>query len=121
MAEQRGPADCDDSRLSASSVERLNRTCYCVGVDTTALQGQLETDLGVRGLSHALLETHPHLFAALPVFVARDHLEQMASVIAAVETVVATPAFRRAAMAGHRTSRASIRGREAGCWATIST
>jgi hypothetical protein len=46
-----------------------------------------------------MVETHPHLFASLPVFVARQHIEQMARVIEAVENVIATPTFRRAALA----------------------
>jgi len=46
-----------------------------------------------------MVETHPHLFASVPMFVSREHIERMARVIGAVETVVATPHFRRAALA----------------------
>jgi hypothetical protein len=46
-----------------------------------------------------MLETHPNLFASLPMFVARDHLEKMARVIDAVEEMVETPVFRRTALA----------------------
>ena len=59
----------------------------------------LEADLGARGLSRAMVETHPHLFASVPMFVSREHVERMARVIGAVEAVVATPHFRRAALA----------------------
>ncbi|MDW5443505.1 hypothetical protein [Polaromonas sp. SM01] len=59
----------------------------------------LEADLGKRGLSLAMVETHPHLFASVPMFVSRDHLEIMARVVKAVEAVAATPLFRQAALA----------------------
>jgi hypothetical protein len=93
------PKGCDDRCRSAPSIEALNRTCYCLSVDKGALRHGLETDLGVRDLPVAMLETHPNLFASLPVFVARDHLEKMARVIDAVEEVVETPVFRRTALA----------------------
>ena len=99
LTEELEPKGCNDSCRLAPSIDALNRMCYCLSLDEEALRRGLETDLGVRGLSHAMVETHPHLFAALPVFVARNHLEHMARVIDAVERVVETPVFRRAAMA----------------------
>lgn len=99
ITEEPEPKGCDDSCRSAPSIEALNRMCYCLSLDEEALRRELETDLGVRGLSRAMAETHPHLFAALPVFVARHQLERMARVVDAVERVVETPAFQHAAMA----------------------
>ncbi len=93
------PAGCGNSCQSATSVEELNRTCYCLSLDEQALRRSLEADLGARDLSRAMLETHPHLFASVPMFVSREHLIQMARVIGAVEAVVATPKFRGAALA----------------------
>jgi hypothetical protein len=93
------PTGCDTSCQSELSIEALNRTCQCLSVDKEALRHGLEADLGVRGLSTAMLATHPHLFASLPVFVARHHIEQMAHVIDAVEKVVETSTFRCAAFA----------------------
>jgi len=90
---------CDERCRSAPSIEALNRICYCLSLEEGALRRELETDLGVRGVSRAMVETHPHLFASLPVFIARNHLEQMACVIEAVERVVETPVYRRAALA----------------------
>lgn len=89
---------CNDRCQSASSIEVLNRMCYCLSLDEGALRRGLELAFGERGLSHTMIETHPHLFASLPVFVARDQLEQMARVIEAVERVVETPVYRRAAL-----------------------
>jgi len=82
----------------ADAIETLNRDCYCVSLDRGALRGELEADLGARGLFRPLLETHPHLFASLPVFVSRRHVERMAQIIAAVEAVVGIAAYRDAVM-----------------------
>ena len=90
---------CGNSCQTATSIDALNSTCHCLSLDEEALRGGLEADLGRRGLSQAMVETHPHLFAAVPMFVARAHLDSMARAIAAVEAVVATPHFRRAALA----------------------
>lgn len=89
---------CNDRCQPESSIEALNRMCYCLSLDEEALRRGLELAIGERGLSSAMIETHPHLFASLPVFVARDQLEHMARVIEAVETVVETSAYRRAAL-----------------------
>ena len=92
-------AGCDNSCPAATSIEALNRTCYCLSLDEEALRRGLEADLGARGLSRTMVETHPHLFASVPMFVSREHVDRMARVIGAVEAVVATPHFRRAALA----------------------
>ena len=47
----------------------------------------------------ALSETHAHLFATTPVFIDEGHLIAMASVVTAVEQIVATPVFQQAALA----------------------
>jgi len=67
---------------------RLNRECDCVGTDLPALRQQL--DLG---------ESHPHLFADVPVFVAKEHAREMQRVISAVEAVTRLPAYREQVLA----------------------
>ena len=96
---QPDPQGCGNSCQTATSIEALNRTCYCLSLDEGALRRSLEADLGTRGLSSAMVETHPHLFASVPMFVSREHVEGMARTIGAVEAVVATPLFRRTALA----------------------
>ncbi len=91
--------DCGNRGDAAASIEALNRTCYCLSLDEVALRRSLEADLGMRGLSLAMAATHPNLFASVPMFVSREHIEAMARVIEATEAVVATPHFRRAALA----------------------
>jgi len=90
--------DCDADCRSASSLEALNRSCHCISLDRDRLRRELEHDLGERELPATLIDTHPHLFASLPVFVPRSQIEQMARVVNAVEQVVHTAVFRGAAL-----------------------
>ena len=47
-----------------------------------------------RGVYPLILEKCPHLFAAMPVFVLRLHLDRMAEIVRAAQTVIALPAYR---------------------------
>ena len=78
---------------------RLNRDCFCVGADLPALTAWLRQDLAQRGYDWHIVETHPHLFSELAVFVSSRHLAKMQSLVAAVESVVANPAYVAAALA----------------------
>ena len=80
-------------------IETLNTDCFCVSLDADALRRAIEADPAARGLSKLIAERCPHLFAALPVFVARTHVDEMAKVIHAVEQVAALPSYRQAALA----------------------
>jgi len=80
-------------------IETLNRDCFCVSLDNDALRRALEADPAAHGLQRMIEERCPHLFASLPVFVSREHVEGMARVIQAIEAVVALPAYREAALA----------------------
>jgi hypothetical protein len=75
-------------------IEKLNTECFCVSLDRAALRAAMDKDPTAGGLSALIGERCPHLFAALPVFVSRAHVEEMARIIAAVEEVVALPAYR---------------------------
>jgi len=75
-------------------IETLNTDCLCLSLDRAELQRALEADPAAQGLGRLIEERCPHLFAALPVFVSRKHVDAMAEVIRAVESVVALPAYR---------------------------
>ena len=62
---------CGNNCAATTSIEALNRACYCLSLDEAALRGGLEADLGTRGLSKAMVESHPHLFASVPMFISR--------------------------------------------------
>lgn len=79
-------------------IEALNDDCFCISLDANALRRSIESDPAAHGLAGMIAERCPHLFAALPVFVSRAHVDEMAKVISAVESVVALPAYREAAL-----------------------
>jgi hypothetical protein len=96
------PDDC------STAAEVLNRDCACVTLDHAAL----ETSLGSDGLYREIFATRPHLFSDSIVFVGRRHLQHMAELVAAVEEIVALPAWQERvlgwapASARHRTAAA---------------
>lgn len=79
-------------------IETLNADCFCVSLDAQALRRAIESDPAASGLSELIARRCPHLFAALPVFVSRTHVDEMAQVIRAVEEVVALPDYREAVL-----------------------
>lgn len=66
-------------------IERHNRDCVCLSLDTKALRKALALALGAE---------HQHLFSAHPVFVSAAHRARMAEVVQAVGTVVRLPSYR---------------------------
>jgi hypothetical protein len=81
-------------------IDTLNTDCFCISLDPEALRHAIESDPAASGLSELIAGRCPHLFAALPVFVLRQHVDAMAQVIRAVEEAVALPAYREAVLAG---------------------
>ena len=80
-------------------IEALNSDCFCISLDRQALRRTLEADPAAHGIHRLIEERCPHLFAALPVFVSRRHVDEMAAAIRAAEAVIALPAYREAALA----------------------
>jgi len=81
-----------------STVDELNRGCFCPAVDPAALHERLEAVLHEHGLPATLADSHANLFATLPVFVSRHHIGQMQAVVSAIEDVVATERYRDAVL-----------------------
>src|SRR4051812_12409212 len=79
--------------MSSSEVqfaEELNRDCQCVGTHVSAVRERLGA---------SLVESHAHLFSELPVFIAPGHAEDMRATVAAVERVIALPAYQSTVLA----------------------
>lgn len=72
----------------------LNQECFCISLDQKALADALDAELGTADLSTMVQERCPYLFASQPIFVAAQQIARMANVVQAVESVVATPAYR---------------------------
>ncbi len=81
------------------TAEALNRDCACISLDVPALQTLLDQGAEHAELYASILKEQPHLFASVPVFLARSHVEAMLATVRAVEAVVHTPAYQSAALA----------------------
>ena len=78
-------------------IETLNADCVCASLDAGALAAAI--DAQSPGLSGLIEQRCPNLFAALPVFVSRRHVDAMGAVVGAIEELVALPAYREVALA----------------------
>jgi len=76
----------------ARLAERLNTGCQCRSLDRERLRAELEHESP--GFFAEVMEGRPHMFAESMVFVGGRHAQQMADIVAAVERVVALPAYR---------------------------
>lgn len=81
----------------ARVAERLNASCQCVSLDRERLRTELERESP--GFHAAVTAGRPHLFADAMVFVGARDAQRMAAVVAAVERVVALPAYQSHVMA----------------------
>ena len=90
---------CEPNACTDITASGLNRDCRCIGLDPERLKNALAADPHNAPLFDEIATTRPHLFAQLPVFVAQSHIAQMRAAIAAVERVVALPAYREHVLA----------------------
>ncbi|NJD35839.1 MAG: hypothetical protein FIA96_13565 [Betaproteobacteria bacterium] len=85
---------------SHSSIERaqqLNAGCQCVSLDRVGLEAELERVSP--GFHDEVMAGRPHLFSHSVAFVSAEHVQRMARLVAAVERVVALPAWREHVLA----------------------
>jgi hypothetical protein len=80
------------------SAESLNRGCVCRPVDRVRLCRELEAEPSLTGMCDDIQRTRPHLFSATAVFISREHFERIATIIAAVESVVGLPDYSELAL-----------------------
>ncbi len=79
--------------------DTLNRQFRCITLNEAALMEGLSAAVGDAGLLADIRRERPHLFSATAVFVAPADVARMQTVIDAIETVVALPAFRERVLA----------------------
>lgn len=72
----------------------LNSSCFCISVDRDELAREFQTSAETRTALSAMGDEHANMFAALPVFVARQHLDRMAEIVRAAEAVISSRAYR---------------------------
>ncbi|WP_293680964.1 hypothetical protein [uncultured Phenylobacterium sp.] len=73
----------------------LNRECFCVTLDSAKLQAAIRAEAPNPDLAAALLAARPHLFAGMPVFLARSDLKAMLDVVSAVEAAGVDPGYQQ--------------------------
>jgi hypothetical protein len=83
---------------SDRTAELLNDQCFCVGAEPAALAQALDMAGGPADVAALVAERCPHLFASQAVFVSSAQATQMAALMAAIEAVVALPAYRAAVL-----------------------
>jgi len=81
-----------NSSHSIALADRLNADCQCVSLDRKGLAAELERVSP--GFHDEVMAGRPHLFADSVAFVSAEHVQRMARLVAAVERVVALPAYR---------------------------
>lgn len=79
--------------------ERLNRECACITLDRVALCAAMEKEAGDPEFCATLIETRPHLFSNVPVFLSEANVAAMLRVVHAIESVARLPAYRDAVLA----------------------
>ena len=72
--------------------DRLNAGCHCESLDRARLDSELERVS--QGFNELVMAQRPHLFSSSVTFVGDEHIRQMAALIAAIEQVVAMPAYQ---------------------------
>jgi hypothetical protein len=94
-------ADTLKAALSTFTSERLNAECFCISLDSAALEQALAAGAGAAasGVYELLQQRCPYVFAARPVFVSPEHNERIAALIRAIESVVAMPSYREEVLA----------------------
>ena len=85
------------SDSSIALADRLNADCHCVSLDSAGLEAELERVSP--GFHDEVMAGRPHLFSSSVAFVGAEHVQRMARLVAAVERVVALPAYREHVLA----------------------
>jgi hypothetical protein len=79
--------------------DALNLGCHCRTLSPDLLREQLERDPSLAGLTQSLAQTRPHLFSSTVVFLSSQVGQRMADMVAAIERVMALPAYQAQALA----------------------
>jgi hypothetical protein len=91
----RTDADHDCNQLK----DRRNAECRCVSLDREIMRKALRQQLADDLLYRMLVEERPHQFAESLVFVAESSIQRQRDIIAAIESVIAMPAYQQRVLA----------------------
>jgi hypothetical protein len=81
------------------NADQLNASCHCVSINHKAMRDELLAQDPDGELYRMIAEERPHLFAESAVFVGEDYLDRQLQIIAALERVIAMPAYQQRVLA----------------------
>lgn len=84
---------------SAPVTDQRNGECRCVSLNREAMRKALRQQLADDLLYRMLIEERPHQFAESLVFVAESIIRRQHDIIAAIESVIAMPAYQQRVLA----------------------
>lgn len=88
-----------DHNLGQSRAEQLNQDCHCLALDRTQLRRELAKQPHGDSLYQMICHERPHLISDSAVFVAESSLQKQTAIIAAIERVIALPAYQQQVLA----------------------
>ena len=74
--------------------ERLNRECYCVTLDRTALKESFEHQFAAAGYVPSITPEFHQLFSNTPVFVPQSDIKAMERIVEAIESTAELSSYR---------------------------
>lgn len=80
---------------TVANAEQLNATCHCISFNHQAMRDELLALDEDGELYRMITEERPYLFAKSVVFVSEDYINRQLQIIAALERVIAMPAFQQ--------------------------
>ena len=81
-----------------TTVEALNKWCFCRTLNADRLRENLESDPSLAGLAHSIAETRPHLFSSTVVFVSPAMAATISATVATIESIIALPQYQAATL-----------------------
>lgn len=81
-----------------SSADTLNQGCFCRTLNVNRLREQLETDPSLKGMREHITATRPNLFSSTVVFLSSETEQRIRATVAAIERVIALPAYQAQAL-----------------------
>ena len=88
-----------DNQLGLQRAKQLNRECHCVSLNRAKLRQELSAQAHGDSLCQMMCEDRPHLISDVAVFVAEASQQKQRDIIAAIEHVIALPAYQERVLA----------------------
>ena len=92
------PAPATARSETRSISEFLNRECFCITLDRSALLQALEREVGDPEFCRTFIDPKTHLFSNVPVFLSQANVGEMLRIVHAVEAATRLSGYRDAAL-----------------------